>query len=110
LRAANYNGRCNDEASKLGIDAAPLPRTTSHPGLSQLKSFEVVAKGQLTVMIDGEFAHLEKVPPLLVTFADAIFEMGPVASSVVPSANCLRAHRTIVGSADAVEPGVGGST
>ncbi|MCO5063523.1 MAG: NAD(P)-dependent oxidoreductase [Rhizobiaceae bacterium] len=78
--------RVADEAEKLGvgaIDAALLSRTKFHPGLSQLKSFEVVAKGQLTVMIGGKPEDIEKARPVLSTFADPLFEMGPIGSGVL---------------------------
>ena len=75
--------RFADEANKQGvvvIDAALIARTTFHPGLSKFKADEIAAQGLVTVMVGGNAADVEKVRPVLATFGNPIFDVGPVGS------------------------------
>ena len=75
--------RYASEAGKLGavvVDAAMLARTTFHPGLDKFKADEIVAQGLVTVMIGGEVADVERVRPVLATFGNPLFHVGPLGS------------------------------
>ncbi len=75
--------RYADEAGKLGmtvIDAALMARTKFHPGLDKLKANEIAAQGLVTVMVGGDAKDVEKVHPVLSTFGNPIFHVGPLGS------------------------------
>jgi 3-hydroxyisobutyrate dehydrogenase-like beta-hydroxyacid dehydrogenase len=65
------------------IDGALLSRTRFHPGLTQLNSYEIVAKGQVTVLVGGDPKHVAKARPVLAAFGDPILEFGAVGSGVM---------------------------
>jgi 3-hydroxyisobutyrate dehydrogenase-like beta-hydroxyacid dehydrogenase len=75
--------RYANEANKQGvvvIDAPLLAGTTFHPGLAKFKADEIAAQGLVSVMIGGDTADVEKVRPVLATFGNPIFHVGPVGS------------------------------
>ncbi|MBI4191811.1 MAG: NAD(P)-dependent oxidoreductase [Betaproteobacteria bacterium] len=75
-----------NEADKLGvvvIDAPLMARTTFHPGLAKFKADEIAAQGLVTVMVGGDKANVEKVRPVLATFGNPIFHVGPLGSGEI---------------------------
>lgn len=82
-----------DKHGVVAIDAALIANTTFHPGLSKLKADEIAARGLITVMVGGDPEHVEKVRPVLATFGNPIFDVGPVGSGeMIKVLNNATAH------------------
>lgn len=75
-----------EEARKQGVgvvDAPILSRTAFHADIAKLKAPEVVLRGQVTLMVGGEAADVEKVRPVIGAYGDPIFHMGPIGSGTM---------------------------
>lgn len=89
-----------DEAKKQSvavIDAAINARTLRHPGQFELKANEIMAKGEVTLMVGGDPDTVEKVKPVLATFGNPIIYFGPVGSGeTIKVLNNAMAHACYV--------------
>lgn len=65
------------------LDASLIARTTFHPGMSSLTASDIAARGLVTVFVGGDEAQVTAVRPVLSTFGNPIFHVGPLGSGAM---------------------------
>jgi len=60
-----------------------IARTTFHPGLASLHASEIASRGLVAVFVGGEEEHVSAARPVLETFGDPIFHVGPLGSGAM---------------------------